>query len=82
MNKINRKSFEDNELKIVEDPHHGGFMLWGWDGESLWTKPKTISKKWTLVKRIHATPARVSAILRLTNGIGLMNIKFKKGSEF
>lgn len=80
--KPNKKSFEKGELKTAPDAHHQGFSHWGWDGETLWIKCQTTTKKWTRVKRIKATPARVKVILELTDGKGLDNIEFKSGSEF
>jgi hypothetical protein len=76
------RSFKDAELKTLPDPHHNGFWHWGWDGEKLWIKSRIAKKYWTQVKKIKATPDRVGAIMKLTDGKGLKNLKFRNRSQF
>lgn len=54
-------------MKTAKDPHHNGFNTWGWDGTTLFIKNECQSK-WTKVKRIHPTPARVAVLNKLMNG--------------
>lgn len=46
------------------DPHHNGASEWGWDGQYLWCR-QTGWGKWTLVKRVHATPKRMAVLAEL-----------------
>lgn len=77
----NRKSFNQAELKTAPDAHHGGFSHWGWDGQHIWIKAGTTPKKWTRVKSIKLTHARIDVILKLTGGQLPTYIAFKKGSD-
>ncbi len=48
----------------ARDAHHDGFFEWAFDGSDLWHKA-TINSKWTKVKKISFTPARVLLIAEL-----------------
>ena len=41
----------------ARDPHHNGACEWGWDGHTLWHR-QVGQRWWTMVKRVHPTPAR------------------------
>ena len=51
-------------IKTVSDPHHGGFAEWCYYKRKFFIRCKT-HKKWTQVKKMHLTQARILALFEL-----------------
>lgn len=61
---MNKMSELDNPSKIVRDPHHDGFSEWCYVNNKFYIRPQC-QKKWTEVKRMRLTPARILALASL-----------------
>lgn len=55
------------EGPTCRDPHHDGFWTWLWDGQNLYIR-SAMQFKWTKVKKLHPTPARIAMLNKLMNG--------------
>lgn len=51
-------------VKTVKDPHHRGFSEWCYYDKDFYIRTE-VQSKWTKVKKIHPTPARVRALASL-----------------
>lgn len=57
---------------VVYDPHYGGALIeWCYHDNNFWTRHAGQSK-WTRVKRIHPTAARVAALAVLVGERGAL----------
>ena len=53
-----------DDIKTVKDPHHGGFNEWCLYYGRYYIRTEC-SAKWQEVKKVHPTPARISALATL-----------------
>lgn len=53
-----------NTIKKIADPHHGGFSEWCYYKKKFFIRCKC-NKKWTHVKKMHLTPARILTLYKL-----------------